>query len=289
MALPLSGLIVSKVLSAGVIAGSLLGKLPQVHAIYRARSADGLSTLSIWAEAASLGIQFAYNVIRLTPLSTYLEVPILFAQLILLTIVAAWADGYLDSRVWSGVAALVVGTLVMALGIVPAFVTAWLYAANAVFGIAICAPQVVMNWRSRSTGRLSLVVSAMTFGGLTTRLFTTCVEVQDPALLLSVGLNWLLMAMLMSQFLLFPPAMPSQETADTQALLKLDAVSGMKKSESMVSLVSRIGSSRCIYLLGDETADDDFTLEVLRHRSKETMKSFPSFGSFCHQLEGQSD
>merc|ERR1719461_1832895 len=99
-----------------------------------------------------------------------------------------------------------------------------------------------MNWRNRSTGRLSFVVSAMTFGGLTSRLFTTWGEVQDIMLLLSVGINWLLMAMLMSQFVLFPSAVQPQDDGD----------SSKARSESMVSLV---------YPPEDENAGDSFTLE----------------------------
>jgi len=256
VALPLNGLLVSTIVSAGVIAGSLLGKLPHVYAICKARSADGLSAVSIWAdEVTSLGIQLAYNVVRPTALSTDLEVPILFVQLILLAIVAAWGDGYLGKFVWSGVVALIAGTLMMALGIVPAVVAVWLYAANTVFGIAICAPQVVMKWRNRSTGRLSLAVSAMTFGGLTSRLFTTWVKVQDMMLLLSVGLNWLLMAMLMSQFVLYHPAN--------------DADNGMPRCKSMVIPV---------YLLGNVTAEDSFTLESFRHKNHEKMRSLPCYG-----------
>merc|ERR1712008_34256 len=97
-------------------------------------------------------------------------------------------------------------------------------------------------------------------------------------LCLSVGVNWLLMAMLLSQFALFPPAMQPQATAETQTLLDCDAVSGMSRSVSMVSLV-----------FGDETAEDSFTLESPRHAWHEKMRSFPSFGSVQQQFDAQSD
>ena len=46
------GLLVSHALSVAVIGGSCLGKLPQVAAVYQARSAQGISKISIWTETA---------------------------------------------------------------------------------------------------------------------------------------------------------------------------------------------------------------------------------------------
>ncbi|CAJ1339365.1 unnamed protein product, partial [Effrenium voratum] len=68
------GLLVSKALSIAVIGGSFLGKMPQVSAVWRARSAEGLSKLSIWTETVSMGVQLAYNLVRHTPITTYAEI-----------------------------------------------------------------------------------------------------------------------------------------------------------------------------------------------------------------------
>ena len=46
------GLLISRALSIPVIGGSCLGKLPQVAAVYQARSAEGISKISIWTETA---------------------------------------------------------------------------------------------------------------------------------------------------------------------------------------------------------------------------------------------
>mmetsp|Transcript_68154 Transcript_68154/g.158163 ORF Transcript_68154/g.158163 Transcript_68154/m.158163 type:complete len:311 (+) Transcript_68154:51-983(+) len=197
-------LVLSRALSLGVIAGSLVGKLPQVYAIWKARSAAGVSVVSMWVEASSMGIQLAYNIVRGTPLTTYAEVPILFAQLLLLVLTAAWAEAYLGPRVALGVLSLVVGTAAMALRVVPVVITTALFAANASCGLAIMGPQVAMTCKSRSTGQLSFVVVAMTFCGQSSRLFTTMVEVEDPSLRAAHLLNWLLVAALLVQFLRFP-------------------------------------------------------------------------------------
>ncbi|CAE8622564.1 unnamed protein product, partial [Polarella glacialis] len=209
-------LVFSKVLSLCVIAGSFIGKMPQVLAIWRAKSADGLSKVSMWTEVINMGVQFAYNVVRRSPLTTYAEVAILFPQLLLVVLVAAYVDGYLKVSVWLAALTLCLGTVGMALGIVPPVVTAALYAVNAITGFVSVLPQVSINYQQRSTGQLSFLVTAMTFAGISTRLFTTFVEVDDVALQLTMALNWSLIAVLMMQFFLYrdkrllPPMSPSR-------------------------------------------------------------------------------
>lgn len=199
-------LALSKFLSLGVIAGTLVGKLPQVQKIWKARSADGISVASIWIEATSMGVQLAYNVVRQTPISTYGEVPILFLQLLLLAAVAAWAQGRLwDCGVWLRMVLLVSLTAAMCTEVVPVSVTAAAYAANALLAAAVVLPQVAMNFARHSTGQLSFTVVLMATSGLTTRVFTTLVEVDDPVLRMSVTFTWLLNVILLSQFWAFAP------------------------------------------------------------------------------------
>lgn len=199
------GVACSKVLSAGVVAGAAVGKLPQVCTIWRTGSAQGISASAVWAEAAGTGVQLAYNVVRETPPSTYAELPLLFPQLLLLAVTAAWAEGHLGLRVWLACGGISGATAAMAIRAVPEAVTTALYASNAVLGLAAVGPQIIMNWRNSSTGQLSFVVYAMTFAGLTTRLFTTFVEVQDVAVRLAITFNWLLVAVLMLQFWAYRP------------------------------------------------------------------------------------
>lgn len=128
----------------------------------------------------------------------------LFTQLLLLALVAAWADGYVrQPRVWLGCLALVLSTAAMALQAVPIAVTAAAYAANAGILLIVVVPQLMMNSRRGSTGQLSIVVVAMTLCGITSRVYTTWLEVEDPALRATVTLNWVLWASLMLQFWIY--------------------------------------------------------------------------------------
>jgi uncharacterized protein with PQ loop repeat len=307
------GLLLSKVLSLGVIAGSFVGKLPQVYEIWKAQSAEGVSTVSIWTEAVSMGIQFAYNVVRRTPLSTYAEVPVLFVQMLLLALVAAWADGYLTCRISMYAAALTAVTAGMSVGIIPAIVTTTLYAANVLLGLLIVAPQVALNYRTRSTGRLSFVVTAMTFCGLSTRLFTTLMEVEDAILRLTIALNWSLMAILMLQFYIYRPGkeadvdtgelkvyqMPLNVSGNSLCPVPSDTslsgmvakaarrsdrqTTGMDRQMSFVAAVGKMGSFHCLM---DLVGDDENFLDGM-HSSG--LQSFADLRSFHRARQTTAD
>ena len=78
--------------------------------------------------------------------------------------------------------------LSMACGWLSSSFTVAAYAANSFFGLVAVLPQVVINYKNKSTGQLSLLVTAMTFGGMSARLYTTFMEVDDLALQLTMSL-----------------------------------------------------------------------------------------------------
>lgn len=196
---------VSKGLSFCVIAGSLVGKLPQVHKIWHAKSADGISILSIWLESVGLGIQLSYNIIRETPLSTFAEVPIIFVQSLVLLVVVAFYSENISKRFCCVMITLISCVVAMSVRLVPIVVTAWIFALNSVLSMCVTVPQLLKNFQTSSTGQLSFVVAAMTLGGTSTRLFTTWMEVEDVALLFNVLINWVLCATLLVQFGRYSP------------------------------------------------------------------------------------
>merc|ERR1719469_295745 len=151
-----------------------------------------------------MGLTLAYNIAVQTPLTTYGEVPIQYSQLLLLILVTAWFSGHCDIM-GVGVPFASVLMLVTAMGarLVPLAVTMWLYGICAFLGAFGVVPQLLMNYRRKSTGQLSFVVVAMGLCGCTTRVFTTWMEVADPVITFVSLLNWLVAASLVSQFLLY--------------------------------------------------------------------------------------
>eukprot|EP00931_Biecheleriopsis_adriatica_P089572 TRINITY_DN63674_c0_g1_i1.p1 TRINITY_DN63674_c0_g1~~TRINITY_DN63674_c0_g1_i1.p1 ORF type:complete len:375 (-),score=39.01 TRINITY_DN63674_c0_g1_i1:121-1245(-) len=268
-------LLVSKALSVAVIVGSCVGKLPQVYTVWRAGSAEGISMISVWTEAVSMGVQFAYNTVRGMPVTTYAEVAIIFPQMLLLALVAAWADGYLSVRVWLACFVTCAGAAMMALGIVSPVLTTAAYTANALFGFVAVIPQVVVNYKNKSTGQLNFFVTAMGFGGISMRLFTTFVEVDDVRVRVTMMVNWTLVMTLMLQFAMFRdsrplPAKPSEPDLATSAI---------KKSNSTLQVLSAIGSSRCLSDMIDKEVVDT-TMQVIKSRSSASLSHITGSMSF---------
>lgn len=198
-------LALSKALSCAVIAGAAVGKLPQAVKIWRAKSALGVSALAVWLEVGATGVNVAYNVARRTPWSTFGEAFLLFGQLHLLIVVIACFESSAARRICgAGVSAGVMAcTLSMASRSVPVLVTNVLYAFSPIFGIAVSLPQLLLNYRRRSTGQLSFVVAAMGFGGCSTRLFTTLFEIDDVAIRAVAVMNWALSSLAIAQFIAY--------------------------------------------------------------------------------------
>lgn len=266
-------LLVSKALSFAVIGGSCFGKLPQVAAVWRAKSAEGISKISIWTETVSMGVQLAYNVVRRTPVTTYAEIAILFPQLLLLTLVVAWADENLGPRVWLADLCLCVGVTAMALGWVSSTFTTAAYTANALFGLVAVLPQVIINYKNKSTGQLSFLVTAMTFGGTSARLYTTFVEVDDLALQLTMMLNWSLVSTLMLQFAVYRDRRPlPAKPASSEESPTLEKPS-FKRQASVVKAFASFGSSRCLSEMV-EVEMMDGTVEVIKSKSSQSLSHF---------------
>ena len=70
---PILTALVSKVLGLGIVAGSTMVKLPQVFAVVRAKSADGLSPLSFELETLGLAIAATYGFLHNLAYSAYGE------------------------------------------------------------------------------------------------------------------------------------------------------------------------------------------------------------------------
>lgn len=276
-------ILLSKALSIAVIAGSCIGKMPQVLAVWQAKSAQGLSKVSIWTEAVSMGVQLSYNIVRQTPLTTYAEVAILFPQMLLLTVVVAWADSKLGLRVWIACACLCTGVVLMSTGLVSTTVTAAAYAAISLFGIVAVLPQVVINYRNKSTGQLSFLVTGMTFGGMGARLYTTFVEVDDIALRASMLLNFSLVSTLMMQFAIYRdkdtrplPPKPTEIEIDLEPespAERMTTPKPFKRQNSMVQAFASFGSSRCLSEMVDAEMMEN-NVAVIRSRSSASLSQF---------------
>jgi mannose-P-dolichol utilization defect protein 1 len=191
---------VSKALGYGIIAGSLLVKLPQVANILRARSPAGLSLASQYQELASNLLAVVWHVSwNRSPFSAYGET-IIVTLGCALVIATMWAfeRPSLTHLAGAGAAAAALGALVFA---PPAAAAAAAGALARTAGLpappasllkdalqllsqltfwASRATQLVDTQRARSNGAQSPLTLAFNLAGTAARVFTSMREVKDP-------------------------------------------------------------------------------------------------------------
>ena len=171
--------LISKVLSVAILAGSVLLKLPQIINIYRTKDVEGLSPTSFYTEVPLVITGVVYNLLQGNPFSSYGEsVFILVQNLILVFMLWTYMEQStkpsLDRRIGLLVlfGAVAYGSLQL-----PPNLWYLLPISNLPMLLISRVPQIIQNFRLRSTGQLSGITTFLIFAGSLARVFTTIQEV----------------------------------------------------------------------------------------------------------------
>lgn len=189
----------SSLLSSLVLCGSLLYKLPQLLRIHRSRSATGISSTMFSLETLATSFSAIYFLRRSFPFATYGELFFILAQNIaILAQITVFQkhDRRRAAAVALAYAALCTGLITSA----PPAVLAWLQVAAIPILNAGRIPQILLSWRRKSTGELSLVTLALQVAGNLARVFTTITTVGDGLMLLGVSVSTLFNSVLLGQW-----------------------------------------------------------------------------------------
>ncbi|XP_006218842.1 mannose-P-dolichol utilization defect 1 protein isoform X2 [Vicugna pacos] len=175
---PCLKILLSKGLGLGIVAGSLLVKLPQVFKLLRAKSSEGLSYQSIVLELVALTGTMVYSITRNFPFSSWGEALFLMLQ----TITIAFLVLHYRGQTMKGVAFLVcyaLGLLVLLSPLTPVAVVTLLQAFNVPAVVVGRLLQAATNYRNGHTGQLSAITVFLLFGGSLARIFTSIQETGD--------------------------------------------------------------------------------------------------------------
>ncbi|XP_006175873.1 mannose-P-dolichol utilization defect 1 protein [Camelus ferus] len=175
---PCLKILLSKGLGLGIVAGSLLVKLPQVFKLLRAKSSEGLSYQSIMLELVALTGTMVYSITRNFPFSSWGEALFLMLQ----TITIAFLVLHYRGQTVKGVAFLVcyaLGLLVLLSPLTPVAVVTLLQAFNMPAVVVGRLLQAATNYRNGHTGQLSAITVFLLFGGSLARIFTSIQETGD--------------------------------------------------------------------------------------------------------------
>ncbi|NIG59704.1 hypothetical protein EI555_000313 [Monodon monoceros] len=191
---PCLKILLSKGLGLGIVAGSLLVKLPQVFKILGAKSAEGLSLQSVMLELMALTGTMVYSITNNFPFSSWGEALFLMLQ----TVTVAFLVLHYRGQTVKGVAFLACSALVLLVllsPLTPQAVVTLLQASNmpAVVVGRVGAGnkgedvgkgdwllQAATNYRNGHTGQLSAITVFLLFGGSLARIFTSIQETGDP-------------------------------------------------------------------------------------------------------------
>ena len=193
---------VSRAASLAIVAGAALLKVPQILNVLKAKSADGLSLLSLELDVLVFISSIAYSVKLSYSLHSYGEQVLVLIQNVILCLLAY---GF-EKNGTRGVMSAALGAGAVALCAATPLAYAWvLSSVSLVANIGSLVPQILKNRRRRETGALSAATVQMRLLGNAARLFTTLVESADAVLLLGYGASFTLNGMLAWQIRAYAP------------------------------------------------------------------------------------
>lgn len=190
----------SKCLGLGIIAGSILVKVPQIVKILKNKSAQGISLLATCLELTAIIASVSYNFVNGYPFSSYGDN---FFLLLQTATIAALIQHYGGS---SQQAVLFLGSIVGVLSVlcsgqVPTNVLWGLQACN--IPIVFCGKmlQALANYRQGSTGQLSAVTLTLLTAGSAARIFTSIQETGDSVIIATYCVATFANAVIFSQLM----------------------------------------------------------------------------------------
>lgn len=195
--------LLSKGLGIGIIAGSVLVKIPQIMKILNSKSAAGLSIVSIMLDLMAITFHMSYSFVSGFPFSAWGDGTFLAMQT---AVIAALVFFYgQKSAAKSAVFLVLYASFVYVLmgGLTPA---KFLWTAQG-FNVPILLigklSQAVTNYKNGSTGQLSAVTCLMLFFGSIARIFTSIQETGDSMMIITYCVSTFANAVIVSQLLYY--------------------------------------------------------------------------------------
>lgn len=203
ISVPCGKALISKGLGIGIIAGSVLVKVPQIVKILNAKSSEGISVISVLLDLLAITFHISYSFVSRFPFS-------------------AWGDGCFVGLQTAIIASLVflfghksatksvifvlfyaIVTYILMSGLTP---LEYLWTAQG-FNVPILLvgklSQAVTNYKNGSTGQLSAATCFMLLAGSTARIFTSIQETGDTMMVIIYCVSTFANAVIVSQLVYY--------------------------------------------------------------------------------------
>jgi len=192
---------VSKLLGFAIIAGACVVKVPQIIAILRSRSVEGIDPLAVYTDLLSYLLTLSYHLVRGSMFSSFGEAAVITVQSIAIVLIM-WS---LNPPGTAHSAAVAAG-LAVATGLVfnlPTDLLAYVIGASTLVNIVSRFSQALANYRQAGVGQQSVITLFMNFAGSAARVFTSSVEVKQVEVLLSFMIAAALNGLLLGQYVYY--------------------------------------------------------------------------------------
>ena len=197
------GKLISKVLSLAIIAGAGILKVPQILTIVKNKSVEGIVASSFYLEALALTATVVYSTLKGYPLTTYGESVIITGQVLIL-VWLLWTYSKPTATTGFRIQCMVsYGAIVASMLYLPEEFQPVLLTVGTVLTVSSRVSQIIANFRSGSSGQVSLITWALNSAGGAARIFTTLQEVNDPFVLAGFVLGFITSATLVFQVVLY--------------------------------------------------------------------------------------
>lgn len=174
----------SKGLGLGIILGSVLVKLPQIVKIYRGKSGEGVSLLSVTLDLCAITIYMSYSFVKQFPFSAWGDSAFLAVQ----TLVIGALILHYGKKTTTALGYILLYTIacyILASGITPVKLLWTLQGFNIPLLLVGKLSQAVTNYKNGHTGQLSAATIFMLFFGSLARIFTSVQETGDSMVILT--------------------------------------------------------------------------------------------------------
>lgn len=173
----------SKVLGIGLIAGSVLVKVPQILKIYNGKSGAGLSIPSVLLDLSAITIHGSYNYVKGFPFSSWGDGFMLGIQtLIVFYLILYYAKKFQEANMFLVAYAIIVFVMCT---LVPDNILWLLQACNVPILMSGKLLQAWENYKNGSTGQLSAATVCGLTAGSIARIFTSIQETGDSMMIIT--------------------------------------------------------------------------------------------------------
>lgn len=194
--------LLSKGLGLGIIAGSVLVKVPQITKIMSNKSAQGINLFSVCLDLFAITIHMSYSFVSGFPFSAWGDTAFLALQTAMIAFLVLHFGGA-PAKAVSFASVYSVVTYVLMGGLTP---LKYLLIAQG-FNIPILLlgkfSQAFTNYKNGGTGQLSAVTCFMLFAGSLARIFTSIQETGDQMMVITYGCSSFANAVIVAQLLYY--------------------------------------------------------------------------------------